>query len=259
MLAIKKQEQAAYEALMNDPVRRRLLLKAAGQDNKTREHKHRKHHHDDERDGSSRRHRHHKRRRTDDFGDNDRPYRSRHSDSFSRSPSPRRQSNDRPSYGRYSRYHRSRRSESSSRSTSPSRRRSPPPSVDHRRSPLPRDRRRSRSPQRSKPNGPHLRQSRSWHNPSQRDGPSEDDRAARLAEMQQAASSLEGDRDQRLAAIKEKEFAELAEEEEARARSSKYGGKGDFVHGLNRKAGDISIGERMRRGQKGLERDRDEE
>ncbi|KAL9129623.1 MAG: hypothetical protein Q9217_001979 [Psora testacea] len=29
MLAIKKQEQAAYEALMTDPVRRRLLLKAA--------------------------------------------------------------------------------------------------------------------------------------------------------------------------------------------------------------------------------------
>ncbi|KAI4207392.1 MAG: hypothetical protein LQ348_000578 [Seirophora lacunosa] len=32
MLAIKKQEQAAYEALMNDPVKRRLLLKAAGGD-----------------------------------------------------------------------------------------------------------------------------------------------------------------------------------------------------------------------------------
>ncbi|KAG7007683.1 hypothetical protein G7Y79_00008g023210 [Physcia stellaris] len=29
MLAIKKQEQAAYEALMNDPVKRRLLLKAS--------------------------------------------------------------------------------------------------------------------------------------------------------------------------------------------------------------------------------------
>ncbi|OAP54474.1 hypothetical protein AYL99_11575 [Fonsecaea erecta] len=31
MLAIKKQEQAAYEAMMNDPVKRRLLLKAAGE------------------------------------------------------------------------------------------------------------------------------------------------------------------------------------------------------------------------------------
>ncbi|KAK5166780.1 RNA-splicing factor [Oleoguttula sp. CCFEE 6159] len=30
MLAIKRQEQAAYEAMMNDPVRRRQLLKAAG-------------------------------------------------------------------------------------------------------------------------------------------------------------------------------------------------------------------------------------
>ena len=32
LLAIKKQEQAAYEAMMNDPVKRRMLLKAAGRD-----------------------------------------------------------------------------------------------------------------------------------------------------------------------------------------------------------------------------------
>ncbi|KAI4123972.1 MAG: hypothetical protein LQ347_005922, partial [Umbilicaria vellea] len=37
MLAIKKQEQAAYEAMMNDPVRRRLLLKAAGAEVPTKE------------------------------------------------------------------------------------------------------------------------------------------------------------------------------------------------------------------------------
>ncbi|OAL37317.1 hypothetical protein AYO20_03493 [Fonsecaea nubica] len=37
MLAIKKQEQAAYEAMMNDPVKRRLLLKAAGREDDDRE------------------------------------------------------------------------------------------------------------------------------------------------------------------------------------------------------------------------------
>ncbi|OQO00707.1 hypothetical protein B0A48_13198 [Cryoendolithus antarcticus] len=47
MLAIKKQEQAAYEAMMNDPARRRLLMQAAGKEEaptaerKERAHKHR--------------------------------------------------------------------------------------------------------------------------------------------------------------------------------------------------------------------------
>ncbi|KAG8529109.1 uncharacterized protein KY384_005744 [Bacidia gigantensis] len=49
MLAIKKQEQAAYEALTNDPVQRRLLLKAADRDvdlqRKEDRHRHRHRHH----------------------------------------------------------------------------------------------------------------------------------------------------------------------------------------------------------------------
>ncbi|KAK4996927.1 RNA-splicing factor [Cryomyces antarcticus] len=48
MLAIKRQEQAAYEAMMNDPVRRRQLLKAAGGlPEKPKERKSRTHHHRD--------------------------------------------------------------------------------------------------------------------------------------------------------------------------------------------------------------------
>jgi len=50
MLAIKKQEQAAYEAIMNDPVRRRQLLKAAGAEPE-KERKHRKHRHRDDDEG----------------------------------------------------------------------------------------------------------------------------------------------------------------------------------------------------------------
>ena len=77
--------------------------------------------------------------------------------------------------------------------------------------------------------------------------------------MQSAASELDQDRARRIAAIEEREQAERETEDAARARSSKYGGKGDFVTGLNRKAGEMSIGERMRRGTHGLERDRDDD
>src|ERR1700761_4903344 len=53
MLAIKKQEQAAYEAMMNDPVRRRQLMQAAGKESgsaekERRHHRHRHRHRDDE-------------------------------------------------------------------------------------------------------------------------------------------------------------------------------------------------------------------
>lgn len=77
--------------------------------------------------------------------------------------------------------------------------------------------------------------------------------------MQSAASELDQDRAKRIAALEEREKAERETEEAARARSSKLGGKGDFVTGLNRKAGELSIGERMRRGKHGLERAKDEE
>ncbi|KAL8691045.1 MAG: hypothetical protein Q9218_003647 [Villophora microphyllina] len=186
MLAIKKQEQAAYEALMNDPVKRRLLLKAAGGNitDTKKDRKHRKHYHRDERDREH--HRSHKRERIDD---EDRP------------PSPR--------------------------------------AIDGHHS---------------------LKQSKSWHNTMRRPSPQpsdrkSDDRAAKLAAMQEDASELERDREKRIAAIAEQENAERQADEAARSRSAKYGGKGDFVHGLNRKAGDLDIGERMRRERRGMGRE----
>ncbi|KAL9581208.1 MAG: hypothetical protein Q9212_004034 [Teloschistes hypoglaucus] len=157
MLAIKKQEQAAYEALMNDPVKRRLLLKAAGGDN---------------------------------------------------SPSPYRKIF------------------------------SPHATNGHHR----------------------LKSSKSWHDSIRRPSPPSsnqrsDDRALKLAAMQENASELERDRERRIAAIAEQENAEMQADEAARNRSAKHGGKGEFVHGLNRKAGDLDIGERMRRGRQGLGRE----
>ncbi|KAL8772068.1 MAG: hypothetical protein Q9209_002734 [Squamulea sp. 1 TL-2023] len=256
MLAIKKQEQAAYEALMNDPVKRRLLLKAAGGDimSTTKERKHRKHRHRDEQNRE--RHPTHKRRRTE----------------------------GREEPGRRSRHDHRRRSVSSSYSGSPSpyRRRSPSPQQRRTRSPPPYRRRRSdassgrqssspyrrqRSPSPDqKPltvratNGKHkLKTSASWHNLARRSPPSpvqgSDDRAARLAAMQSNATELDQDREKRIVAIAEKENEERRADEIARARSAKYGGRGDFVNRLNRKAGDLDIGERMRRGRQGLGRE----
>ena len=284
MLAIKKQEQAAYEELMNDPVKRRLLLKASGVDvaPKEKEHRYRKHHRD-ERDGH---HRSHKTRRLNTENRYSRRNKHEHrrrsrSPSYSRSPSPARRRSASP-------YHSRRRSPSPYRHSkespsSPRRRRSRSPysrrrksgnsrSPDYRRgSPSP-HRRRSGSPRLSH-NSNGLKHSKSWHNSRPRNGSftekidpgienqndKNNDREARLAAMQSAASELDQDRAKRIAALEERERADREAEEAARARSSKLGGKGDFVTGLNRKAGELSIGERMRRGKHGLERANDEE
>ncbi|KAF5867890.1 putative pre-mrna-splicing factor cwc25 protein [Botrytis fragariae] len=112
MLAIKRQEQAAYEAMMNDPIKRRKLLELAGQDTKEvkpkkeRKHRHHHRHHDDDDEERRRKRRRdenrdsreedrsRKRRRSGDDYDDDRDRRSRkheyrrRSDSYSRSRSP---------------------------------------------------------------------------------------------------------------------------------------------------------------------------
>jgi hypothetical protein len=92
LLAIKKQEQAAYETMMSDPVRRKQLLKAAGVDGekesrsrdkdkeRDRERKHRRHrHHRDDED------RHRSRRHHDDDRRSSRHHHRRHR-SRSRTP-----------------------------------------------------------------------------------------------------------------------------------------------------------------------------
>ena len=269
MLAIKKQEQAAYEALMNDPVRRRLLLKAAGQDvstgsEKERERKKRKHHHHHHHHSHSHSHRRHDDRHERYDG------RKRYDDAR-----PERDDRDyrRRSYNDNSR----RQSTSSSYSRSPSppsrRRPSPPPYDSRRRSPSPYSSRHRRSRSRSPPrfNGqshsssrdyapPHrLNHSKSFpgsrSNNNNGNGVSAEERAAKLAAMQSDAAELDVSRTDRLKKIETQERRELEEDESARARSARYGGgKGQFVHGLNRQAGEIGMGERIRRGKGGLEK-----
>ena len=294
MLAIKQREQAAYETLMNDPVSRRRLLKETGHDLKPKEKEHRRrhrHHHRDDRDDDY--HRGSKRKRTDDedrysrtgrrYDEEDRHHhRSYHdhrrrsdSSTYSRSPSP-------------SRLRRSPSPHSPRRIRSPSpyyrrRSRSPPRqtnghNLNHsRRSPSPYYRRRSRSPPPQKTNGRHLRHSKSFpadrpplRRKSSAEAHSEEksreraknqtaDKSARLAAMQADANDLDAVRSSRLAAIEERERAEREAEQKARDRSGRYGGRGDFVNGLNRKAGEMDIGERIKRGRGGLERGLDGE
>ncbi|KAI4162719.1 MAG: hypothetical protein LQ342_003606 [Letrouitia transgressa] len=262
LLAIKKQEQAAYEALMNDPVRQRLLMKSTGEDihatkrvdKRRKDHKRRQ---DEDQHGY---HRGHKRRQTGDEGRHSHRGRHHHrkrawSSSYSRSLSPYRQRSPSPYYRRSRSppsYHRR-------LSNSYSRRRSPSPynrkSSLSNRSPTP--------PSREKNDFHWLRQSKSWHNTLPRGSstgmkplrPQEnEERQAKLAAMEQNASDLDQDRARRIAAIEVQEKADLHADEAARARSAKYGSKGEFMNSLNRKAGELGIGERIRRGRQGMEK-----
>ena len=251
MLAIKRQEQAAYEAMMNDPVRRRLLLKAAGKDveAKEKDRKHRKHrHHSNRGEGKD--------RRPEDHNETDRSRKRRriHDDRYSRDSRPHDRRRSLSS------------SPSSSRSPSPYRRRSPSPYYRSRKSSV--VMRRSRSPDEYRNNHHRLNKSKSLSSLSFRHSldsrhkspPQQgvNDRAAKLAAMQQAASELDIDREKRIAAMAEREKRNREVDETARARSAKYGGAGDFVSGMNRKAGEMDLGERMRRGRGGYQRERDD-
>ena len=247
MLAIKKQEQAAYEAMMEDPTRRRLLLKAAGRDVEPKD-----------KDGKRRKHRHHR-----DREERNHHYRDRDEDDRG---SQRWRAADRQRNSRENRYYdkkRRSRSPSYSRSPSPYRRRSPSPYYRARRSSP--SGRRSGSSDRHYNDQYRLKQSKSWNAPLRRNAdprplpePDMDDRASRLAAMQKAASELDQDREERIAAVTEREKKQHEADEAARARSARYGGNGDFINGLNRKAGEMDLGERMRRGRGGFQRDQDD-
>ena len=267
MLAIKKQEQEALEAIYSDPIKRRALLKAAGQDaDEDNEREHRKHRYHRDRHGQERR------RHRDD--------RDRHRDGDKERDFNRHKSRRRDSFDYDRRHHRGdgfddsrrhqrngglkrRRSSSSSisrspsphrRSRSPRRRRSPSPYRTRRRSS---PHHQSGSPERHINGRSDLRHSKSWHGPG-RSSPSRDDgRAAKLAAMQQAASDLDQDREKRLQEMAQRDAIEREKDDIARARSSKLGGRGDFLVDMNRRAGELGVGDRMHRGRRGYEKDVD--
>lgn len=266
LLAIKKQEQAAYDAMMNDPARRRALLKAAGAEEKEKDRKHRS---DRDRDHRHR-HRSHRHRDEEDE-DRHRSKRRRHSDEYDRDDRRDRDRRDDRDSRRYSSHHKSRRSPSYSRSPSPrrerngdgdvrssrrrysdarSRSRSPPRKSSDRRD-------RYRSPSRTPPRRHEPRPVRSEGDFRRRRSPparpavdnaaADEERARKLAAMQSNATSIEADRKQRLEDIDAKEAEERKRDDAMRSE------KGKFVSQLHRQKEGFELGDTLQRqGRKGI-------
>lgn len=273
-LAMKKQEQAAYEAFMNDPIKRRQILAKQGitadDDARRKEKRHRRkhrHRHDDEdRDRDDSRHR---RRR-----------------SYSRSRSPRRRRRDDSEDDKEYRRRSQKREHSSSRRHRDERDERGPRREDREDRRRPRSRSRSVSNDRSDRSGrrherqerhdgssrsrndhrPYDRRSNGFHRGGHNSGGGsggapaaaaddekarEEERARKLAAMQSAATELDEDREKRLAALAEREKADR----EADERNRKRAGDRGFVNGLHRQAGKIDMAERMGRGRQGFQKD----
>jgi hypothetical protein len=65
--------------------------------------------------------------------------------------------------------------------------------------------------------------------------------------MQQDASELDQQRQQRLEEMAVRDRANVERDDVARARNAKYGGRADFVNSFHKKAGGLSLGDRMGR------------
>ncbi|RDA82556.1 hypothetical protein CP532_2937 [Ophiocordyceps camponoti-leonardi (nom. inval.)] len=240
LLAIKRQEQAAYDAMMNDPIKRRQLLSSMGIDD-DRKHKR------SQTDGRHGR-RHHRHRSRDDRGRRSHRHRSR-----SRSPRRHRDEPDRRRRRASDEYGSERTTEDyeysrrkSERYGDSDRKRLESASDDPRRRWY---EGRRRDEQR---NG--RREDQRHGECSRRDGSDDaEERARKLDAMQSAASKLDQDRDARLAARAEQERAAREADDRARER----GGDRGFVNGLHQQAGKLDLGERLGRGRQGYQRDDD--
>ncbi|EKD18602.1 pre-mRNA-splicing factor Cwc25 [Drepanopeziza brunnea f. sp. 'multigermtubi' MB_m1] len=252
MLAIKRQEQAAYEAMMNDPIKRRQLLAAAGQAEPERKEK--------------RSHRHHHRRHRDNSEERApakkislareiRFAKGKKKNIFASKISIARRQEKNTLASKISI---ARRQEKNTLASKISIARGQKKICFAKGTDYERKTRRNTSSgdsRSSSPKRPRLYNSKKSEVVYTPNEDKEAERQRRLAAMQQDASSLDIDREKRLAAIAEQEKAQHEAEEKARARSSKYGDKGDFIHGLNRKAGNMGLADRIGRGRQGLQKD----
>ncbi|KAK0733752.1 Pre-mRNA splicing factor-domain-containing protein [Lasiosphaeria miniovina] len=286
LLAIKRQEQQAYEAMMNDPIKRRQLLSSLGIDDpqqkeKPREEKRHKH-----------RHHHRSHRDRDEDRDEERYSRRRRSDSRDRSRSPRRHDADEDRRRRRRDSPERRRPRSESRNGrggrdrrgrlggSRARRSQDSRSRENSRSPAPASRR-TRSTERGEPlkrlesrgddrNGDRNgdrggRQNRGTFRSLKADerdsrprtngrassnhtadgDRAEEERARKLAAMQEAATDLDKDRQRRLAAIEESERAAQEADDRARQRNKTFGGDAGFTTSLHSRAADMKVASRL--------------
>ncbi|GAC99814.1 hypothetical protein PHSY_007417 [Pseudozyma hubeiensis SY62] len=293
MLAIKQQEQAAYEALLRDPARLRQLKMQAGIDvdsetkeerRRRKEHKSRRHDRDEHRRHDSSRSEQRSHRHRDEQSHSDRHSSRRESDHSHRrdrrddhGSSKRHREEDRRER-RYTddrdrpREHRPRDPEDSRttlrgrydrtdrrRDDAGSQRTPPPRSVSRSRSPPARnsysDRPRPSSWTRPPTNG-------STRDQEQDDKRREEIRRQRLREMEQNAKSMQQERSSYVSKINEEEAQQERREAELRqklidARSKGHGdGKGGFLMDQQRKTFDdgVDLAERMRRDRGRLQR-----
>lgn len=277
LVAIKRQEQGAYQAMMKDPSKRRQLLAQMGiieekPKSKHREHRHRSHRsHHRHRDDDPEQERRHRRRRQDsrdrsrsprryeDDSEPERRRKRRRSDSRDRSPPTRRDDYD-SGNGRRHKNHRS-----DSREGSRARRRHGSDEENGERAPKreysdsrrhdSQDRREVRERRQSPRRKPSQRDLNGGGRRSD-DRDDEEERARKLAAMQSDATDLDRARESRLAALAEKEQADREADDRARANSSKYGGR-EFAHKLHSAAGNGSLADRIGRGRQGFQRDDD--
>jgi len=262
LLAIKRQEQAAYEALMSNPLRLKQLKEKAGFKDDKKKAKEEKRRRKEERRAEKERRKGREERRSDETDDEDYGDRRR---SYGDCP----ERGYDPGYDRGRRDNRSDSSDYRRRSLSPRRERddryterAPSPPARHRYaddSPPRRERDRSPLPRRSLSRREIL--SRAMPPPRRSPPPRpvarsmadlEADRAARLAAMSSSATTLTEERKVRLEQLLEQEKAEAATEE-ARRKSN----KSSFLEReeLRLVGGGMSLEERMRRsGRQGLQR-----
>ncbi|KAK4033502.1 RNA-splicing factor [Parachaetomium inaequale] len=307
LLAIKRQEQQAYEAMMNDPIRRRQLLASMGIDDsqdkaKRKEERRHKHRH------SHRAHRHH------DDRDGERHSRRRRSDSRDRSKSPKRYDSEEDDRRRRRRDSRDRRRDRSAGSTDSRDRRDRRERRDDRdrrgsgerrdrrsrsrenghrdgrprvesRSPSPPPRRREYSPDRDsrrrrdrsaerpgssrrhnedadgvrnggsrnarrnyddrRDRAPPRQDRRPPNNADADRGAQQEERARKLAAMQEAATDLDKDRQHRLALLAEQERAAQETDDRARQRNKRFGGDAGFMNQLHTRAAELKVADRM--------------
>lgn len=265
LVAIKRQEQEAYQAMMKDPSKRRQLLAQMGiaeeapkrsKDDRHRSHRHRSSRHRDDDD---------RRRRRDERRDRSRSPRSpRRKDDDS--DYERRQKRRKRSYSR-ERTRDSRRYDSDERRDSRRRDYSDDDRDGKQRRDHSNDERRDSSrrdyPDRRRNENGSERRPRRWEGQKRNDsgtqrqnGDDAEERARKLAAMQSDATDLDKAREARLAAMAEKERAEREADDRARAKSQKYGGR-DFANKLHNSAGNESLADRLGRGRQGLQREQD--
>lgn len=65
--------------------------------------------------------------------------------------------------------------------------------------------------------------------------------------MQQDATDLDSQRGKRLEEIEARDRADSERDGAIRARNAMYGGRADFVNSFHKKAGDLTLGERIGR------------